>query len=119
MHRAMQGPAPQTIEQAVKLLKVPPPWRRQLDPIYHGLAANKTPIDWPVPDSEAEDWIFAASALIFVEPTKSERAQQVLRHALGGQVAWSIYSRFSHLSELRIIGPWFIPVSKSRTTSGR
>ena len=26
--------APQTIEQALKLLKVPPPWRRQLDPIY-------------------------------------------------------------------------------------
>ena len=35
------GAGPQTIEQAVKLLKVPPPWRRPLDPIYHGLAANQ------------------------------------------------------------------------------
>ena len=26
--------APQTIEQALKLLKMPPPWRRQLEPIY-------------------------------------------------------------------------------------
>ena len=77
--------APQTIEHALKLLKAPPPWRRQLDPIYQGLTAIKTPIDWPVPDSDAEDWIFAASALMFVEPTQSERARQVLRQALGGK----------------------------------
>jgi hypothetical protein len=76
---------PQTIEQALKLLKAPPPWRRQLDPVYHGLTTIRTPIDWPVPDSEAEDWIFAASALIFVEPTKSERAHKALRQALGGK----------------------------------
>ena len=77
--------APQTIEQALKLLKVPPPWRRQLDPIYERLAAFKMPIDWPEPDSDVEDWIFAASALIFVDPSKSERAQQTLRQALGGK----------------------------------
>ena len=33
--------APQTIEQALKLLKAPPPWRRQLEPIYQGLTAIK------------------------------------------------------------------------------
>ena len=33
--------APQTIEQALKLLKAPPPWRRQLDPIYERLAASR------------------------------------------------------------------------------
>lgn len=77
--------APQTIEQAVRLLKAPPPWRRQLDPVYQGLTAIRTPIDWPVPESETEDWIFAASALIFVEPTKSERAHKALRQALGGK----------------------------------
>jgi hypothetical protein len=76
---------PQTIEQAVKLLKAPPPWRRQLEPVYEGLAAIKGPIDWPAPDSEIEDWIFAASALLFVEPTQSERARQALRQALGGR----------------------------------
>ena len=75
--------APQTVEQAVKLLKKPPPWRRQLEPVYHGLAAIETPIDWPAPDSDTEDWIFAACALIFVEPTQSERARQALRRTLG------------------------------------
>jgi hypothetical protein len=77
--------APQTIEQTLKLLTVPPPWRRELEPIYGSLAALKTPIDWPDPDSELEDWVFAVSALVFVEPTKSERAQQLLRQALGGK----------------------------------
>jgi hypothetical protein len=77
--------APQTIEQAVRLLKAPPPWRRQLDPVYQGLTAIRTPIDWPVPESETEDWIFAASAVIFVEPTKPERAHKALRQALGGK----------------------------------
>ena len=42
-------------------------------------------IDWPDPESDAEDWIFAMSALIFVEPTKSERALQVLRQTLGAR----------------------------------
>jgi hypothetical protein len=76
---------PQTIEQALRLLKAPTPWRRQLDPVYQGMMALTAPIDWPTPESEAEDWVFATSALIFVEPAKSERAQQVLRHALGGK----------------------------------
>lgn len=76
---------PQTIEQAIKLLKAPPPSRRELDPVYRGLMALKAPIDWPAPDSEVEDWMFTACAVIFVEPVKSERARQGLRHALGGQ----------------------------------
>jgi hypothetical protein len=74
-----------SIEQALKLLKVPPPWRRPLEPIYERLEAFRSVIDWPDPESDAEDWIFAMSALIFVEPTKSERARQVLRQALGAK----------------------------------
>ena len=77
--------ARQTIEQAVKLLKMPPPWRRPLEPIYEHLEAFRSVIDWPDPESDAEDWMFAMSALIFVEPTKSERALQVLRQALGAK----------------------------------
>jgi hypothetical protein len=77
--------APQTIEQALKLLRMPPPWRRDLDPVYHGLMAINTRMDWPAPDSAAEDWIFAASALVFVEPAKSERATKALLQALGGK----------------------------------
>jgi hypothetical protein len=75
--------APQTIDQALKLLRVPPPWRRPLEPVYEGLAALKGPIDWPTSESETEDWIFALSALIFVEPTQAERARQALRRTLG------------------------------------
>jgi hypothetical protein len=76
---------PQTVEQALRLLKTPPPWRRQLDPIYARLEAFTAPIEWPDMDSEEEDWIFATSALLFVEPTKSARALQALRHALGAK----------------------------------
>jgi hypothetical protein len=32
-----------------------------------------------------EDWIFAASAVIFVEPAKAERALKALRQGLGGK----------------------------------
>jgi hypothetical protein len=77
--------ARRTIEQALKLLETPPPWRRPLEPIYERLEAFRTVIDWPDPESDAEDSLFAMSALIFVEPTKSERARQALRQALGAK----------------------------------
>jgi hypothetical protein len=77
--------ARQTIEQALKLLKMPSPWQRPLEPIYERLSALNSTIDWPDPESDAEDWIFAMSALMFVEPTKSERALEVLRQALGAK----------------------------------
>jgi hypothetical protein len=49
----------QTIEQMIELLKTPPPWRRDLEPIYSSLAAMEKPVDWPVPGSEIEDQLFA------------------------------------------------------------
>jgi len=76
---------PQTIDQVLKLLRVTPPWQRQLEPIYKALAQIKEPIDWPAPDTELEDGIFALCALLFIEPAASERARQVLRQALGGR----------------------------------
>jgi len=77
--------APQTIDHVVKLLTVLPPWKRPLESIYELLGRAKPPIAWPEPDSEMEDAIFAAATVIFVDPTRSEHAQQVLRHALGGR----------------------------------
>jgi hypothetical protein len=74
--------ARQTIEQALKLLKGPSPWKRPLEPLYECLGSEPL-IDWPDPESEAEDCVFALCALVFVEPTKSERARQTLRHSLG------------------------------------
>jgi hypothetical protein len=84
---------PQTIGQVLRLLKVLPPWRRELEPIYERLAAFKTPPDWPNSDSELEDGIFAAAAVIFVQPGNSARARDVLRPALGGR-------RFEYLMAL-------------------
>ena len=75
----------QTIEQVVKLLQAPPPWRRDLEPIYSSLEGMNKPVDWPDPDTEVEDQLFALCTMIFVVPMKSERALNVLRHAVGGK----------------------------------
>ena len=69
----------------IELLQTPPPWRRDLEPIYRSLAAMKAPVDWPVPGSEIEDQLFAVCTLIFVNPAQSERARTALRQALGGK----------------------------------
>jgi hypothetical protein len=76
---------PQTIDQTIKLLKTSSPWRRDLEQIYERFAKFKKPIDWPEPDSDLEDCVFAAAAVVFVEPTSSERARDLLRDALGGK----------------------------------
>jgi hypothetical protein len=77
--------APQSIDQVLRLLRAASPWRRQLEPIYRALAQIKEPIDWPAPETEMEEAIFVLSSLIFVEPSQSERARQMLRQVLGGR----------------------------------
>jgi hypothetical protein len=69
----------------VELLQTPPPWRRDLEPIYNSLAAMKAPVEWPAPGSKIEDQLFALCTLIFVNPTQSELARNALRDALGGK----------------------------------
>lgn len=105
----------QTIEQVIELLQTPPPWRRDLEPIYTSLATMKKPVDCPAPGSEIEDQLFAVCALIFVNPMQSERALNVLRHALGD--AASMSWRFLLLSEPLIFGRLPIPISRWRMTS--
>ena len=85
--------AVQSIEQAIKLLKTPPPWDRDHDVIMGGLEALPTPMEWPAPETEAEDWLIAAATLLFVEPRRADRARRALRKALGG-------NRFEHLMGL-------------------
>jgi two-component sensor histidine kinase len=82
--------AVQSIEQAIKLLKTPPPWDRDHDVIVGGLEALPTLADWPAPETEGEDWLIAAATLLFVEPRRAERARRALHKALGG-------NRFEHL----------------------
>ena len=82
--------AVQSVEQAIKLLTTPSPWTRDLDVVLGGLEALPAIKEWPVPDTEAEDWLIAATTIIFVEPARSERPRNALRKVLGG-------NRFEHL----------------------
>ena len=75
----------QTVAQAIRLLKTLPPWRREFDVVLDGLESEPMPGSWPEPDSQLEDWIFAAATVVFVEPARSERARRALRQALGGE----------------------------------
>lgn len=77
--------ATQTIEQVLTLLQTPLPWRRDLEPIYASLEGINKPVDWPEPGTEIEDQLFALCTLVFVNPMQSDRALNLLRHALGGK----------------------------------
>jgi two-component sensor histidine kinase len=77
--------APQTIEQAIRLLTKPTPWQRDSDAWLTALEAVAMVADWPAPETELEDELFAAASLLFVEGGRSERARRALRHALGGR----------------------------------
>ena len=83
---------PETVEQAIRLLKSPPPWDRDMDVVLI-LEARPGGAEWPAPETPFEDQLFSAATLVFVEPARSGRARQALRHALGGQ-------RFEHLMGL-------------------
>ena len=83
----------QSIQQAIKLLKTPPPWDRDHNIIVGGLEALPALMEWPAPDSEGEDWLIAAATFLFVEPRRADRARRALHKALGG-------NRFEHLMGL-------------------
>jgi two-component sensor histidine kinase len=85
--------AAQSVQQAIRLLQKPPPWGRDLGVLFGGLEALAPIEEWPVPEAEHEDWLIAATTLIFVEPLRSERARHALRKVLGG-------NRFEHLMGL-------------------
>jgi two-component sensor histidine kinase len=85
--------AVQSIEQAIKLLKTPPPWDRYHNVIMGGLEALPGLMEWPAPETEQEGWLIAAATFLFVEPRRAERARRALRKALGG-------NRFEHLMGL-------------------
>jgi signal transduction histidine kinase len=75
----------QTVAQAIKLLKTPTPWQRDRSAVLLPLEARSTPIDWPEPETDLEDCLFAAATVVFVEPLRSDRERTALRNALGGQ----------------------------------
>jgi two-component sensor histidine kinase len=82
--------APQSIEQAIRLLTKPTPWQRDGNAWLTALETAPAAADWPAPETELEDELFAAASLVFTEGGRSERARRALHHALGGR-------RFEHL----------------------
>jgi two-component sensor histidine kinase len=76
---------PQTIVQAIRLLRAAPPWDRESDAWLQILEGEPPVADWPAPETELEDRLFSAATSVFVEPARSDRPRQALRHALGGQ----------------------------------
>ena len=83
----------ESVAQAIELLKTPTPWQRDLNAVLLPLEARSTRIDWPEPETDLEDCLFAAATVVFVEPLRSDRERAALRRALGGQ-------RFEHLMGL-------------------
>src|SRR6185436_18960122 len=75
---------PQSIEEVVRLLRRPTPWRRDMEFTYQLLEGLTATIEtWPDTGTELEDAIFACAAVLFVEPARSERARRALVHAVG------------------------------------
>jgi C4-dicarboxylate-specific signal transduction histidine kinase len=61
-----------------------------MNAVLLSLEAIATPIDWPEPETDLEDCLFAAATVVFLEPLRCDRERAALRNALGGQ-------RFEHL----------------------
>jgi signal transduction histidine kinase len=74
---------PQSIDEVVRLLHRPSPWNRDMAPVYARLPAAQPQTEWPAPDSDREDAIFACAAIMFVEPARSEGARYALARTLG------------------------------------
>lgn len=84
---------PQTIEQALRLIRSATPWQRNLNVVLGALETGPGEVPWPAPETNLEDGLFAAATIVFVEPRKSARARKALRHALGSK-------RFEYLMAL-------------------
>jgi len=83
----------ESVAQVIRLLKTPTPWQRDLNALLLSLEAISTRIDWPEPETDLEDCLFAVATVVFVEPLRSDRERAALRNAVGGQ-------RFEHLMGL-------------------
>jgi signal transduction histidine kinase len=75
---------PQAIDEVIRLLRRPSPWKRDMALVYASLEAAAAPSEqWPSSGSRREDEIFACAALLFVEPGRSEAARRALVRTLG------------------------------------
>jgi signal transduction histidine kinase/ActR/RegA family two-component response regulator len=73
-----------TVDEVVRLLRRPTPWNRDMESVYQRLAVLTEPMsNWPEPDTELEDQIFACAAILFNEPARSEPARRALLTVIG------------------------------------
>jgi two-component sensor histidine kinase len=75
---------PQTVEQAIRLLRMPPPWNRESD-TWLTMLETVTSADWPVPETDLEDALIASASLLFTEGGRSDRVRRAVRTAFGGR----------------------------------
>lgn len=74
----------QSVASVVQLLKRPTPWNRDMPSVYARLEGLKEPLgNWPEPETDLEDLIFACAAVVFSEPARGEPARLALLHVLG------------------------------------
>ena len=74
---------PQTIEQALTLLRRPLPDADGLSRCFERLESYALPLEIPDPETQLESDLFDALTIMFVEPTRSERARRAVTCALG------------------------------------
>ncbi|MCW6512190.1 hypothetical protein [Lichenifustis flavocetrariae] len=76
---------PQSVGEVVALLRQPSiPGVKSLDASLSRLESCDSPLAIPQPATQEEADIFAAASVLFLHPTKSDRARGALRTALGG-----------------------------------
>jgi signal transduction histidine kinase len=73
----------QTIDEVIKLLRRPSPWKRDMAQVYASLEAVGAIERWPDPGSRLEDEIFACAAIMFVEPARGDSARDAILRTLG------------------------------------
>lgn len=74
---------PQTIEEALTLLRRPLPDADGLSLCFERLESRTLPVEMPEPETQFEGDLFAALTVMFVEPGRSERARRAVACAVG------------------------------------
>jgi PAS domain S-box-containing protein len=77
---------PATIEQVTALLRRPLPDANALAIVFDRLESSKEAIDIPAPNTQAEYDLFDALTVMVVEPSRSKRAREAVRHAVGNRM---------------------------------
>lgn len=75
--------APQSVEQAMALLRRPIPNSKQLEQSLAQLEGVKSAISIPEAESELEGALFDALTILFISPQGADRARSAVLHAVG------------------------------------